>query len=273
MHDIRFHRPRPARAAATKSTRRVIAVCGKGGVGKTAFSALLTSELARRPEAGSVLAVDADPALGLALALDMGDVPTVGEVRESLIRAAQVGDEEQEQLIAEHLDGLIMDAVVEGDGFALLAMGRSDALGCYCSVNDILRDAIELLASRFDTVVIDGEAGLEQINRQVLGQVDHLLLLSDGSARSLATVNVLQDIAQRDGIAPAEGIGIVYNRSTFSVDELVEQSHNLGAPIVAHLPFDEALIAADAACMPLSSLGLENPAAHAVAHLVDDLLG
>jgi CO dehydrogenase maturation factor len=42
-----------------------IAVCGKGGTGKTALSALLVLSLSARSDL-RVLAVDADPAAGLA---------------------------------------------------------------------------------------------------------------------------------------------------------------------------------------------------------------
>lgn len=271
MHDIRFHRhsvnPNPHRA-----TRRVIAICGKGGVGKTAFSAMLVNELAKHEAAGSILAVDADPALGLALALGAGNVPTIAELREVIIRAAQSGEEEQEQLIADNLDRLVFDSVVELETCAFLAMGHSSSLGCYCSVNDILRDAIEILASRFDTIVIDGEAGLEQINRQVLGRITDLLLLSDGSKRSMNSVRLLKEIALRDDVVDAEGIQIVFNRSIASVDELLKLAEDADTPVLGHIPFDQEVVEIDASSNSLSKISHQNPAAHEVAHIAAHLL-
>lgn len=276
MHDVRFHRHNDALGAegAGAYGNRVIAVCGKGGVGKTAFSAMLVNELAKREQTGSLLAVDADPALGLALALGVQcNVPTIGQVREQLIGAAKSGVEEQERLIAENLDMLVFDSVVDFEGYSFLAMGRSEALGCYCSVNDILRDAMGMLANRFDTIVIDGEAGLEQINRQVASCVGTLLLVSDGSARAMNTVVLLSDIAMRENMVSSDGIELVFNRSTLCEDELFQQAQSAGLPVLGCIPCDGEVARLDASNTPLGKLSSSSSAMHEVAHIVDHLLG
>lgn len=60
------------------NNHRVIAVCGKGGVGKTAFTTLLTKVMIEDPQAGKLLVVDADPALGLHYALGRKEIKTIG---------------------------------------------------------------------------------------------------------------------------------------------------------------------------------------------------
>ena len=48
-----------------KSTARIIAVAGKGGVGKTSLSAAMVRCLTERYPGRRILAIDADPAVGL----------------------------------------------------------------------------------------------------------------------------------------------------------------------------------------------------------------
>ena len=66
----------------------------------------------------------------------------------------------------------IFDAMTEQNGFAFIAIGRPESAGCYCKINSYLKDVIQVLSQNFDYVVIDGEAGIEQINRRVMEKVD-----------------------------------------------------------------------------------------------------
>ena len=68
--------------------QKVIAVCGKGGVGKTALTAMLTRQLKKRADTGRLLVVDADPALGLLYALNVETDKTIGAVRDKVLAAA-----------------------------------------------------------------------------------------------------------------------------------------------------------------------------------------
>jgi CO dehydrogenase maturation factor len=66
-----------------KST--VIAVCGKGGSGKTCISALLTRILIEDGKK-KLLAIDADPSVGLASALGIKVDKTVDDIRNRIIK-------------------------------------------------------------------------------------------------------------------------------------------------------------------------------------------
>lgn len=257
--------------AAAHPGHRVIAVCGKGGVGKTALSALMTTALARSGHAGRLLVIDADPAFGLAIALGLQTERSLGAVRDELLAAAQSGSAEAERDMAERLDYLVFESLVETDDFAFLAMGRSRDLGCYCSVNDLLRDAVELLAREFDTIVIDGEAGLEQVNRQVVAALDDLIVVTDGSNRGARTVETLWDMAAENDLVPHGHFHMILNRQ---VPPLPVAS--LRADVAPHLlgsvPADDDLAAADREQRPLTDLPSDNAAYAAVEAAMAHLL-
>lgn len=258
-------------------SRQVIAVCGKGGVGKTAFSAMLTRALIDRGESAEIartsrlLVIDADPALGLAIALGL-DVPrTIADVREEIIATARSRDADLQAELAAMLDYLVFESLVETDTYAFLAMGRTEAAGCYCSVNNLLKDAIQLLSAEFDTILIDGEAGLEQINRQVMGDIDELVLLTDGSARGLHTVRQLIELAGNGDAAHVGNIGVVLNRPMVETAALETAIASLGTRLLGVVPADPEVAAYDACGRSLMGLPDSSPAAVATARIAEAL--
>ena len=47
-----------------------------------------------------------------------------------------------------------------------------------------MKEVTSLLSGDFDYVVIDGEAGVEQVNRRVMEKVTHLVLVTDPAKRA-----------------------------------------------------------------------------------------
>ena len=174
---------------------KIIAVCGKGGVGKTSISSLIVKVLLEQP-GKKILAIDADPAVGLSTSLGVEPCLTIDNIRNELIEKSIEGSLESRQAMLARLDYRVFEAMVERDGFAFLAIGRPEAEGCYCSVNDYLKDTIEALSADFDYVVIDGEAGIEQINRRVMDRVTHLLLVSDASLKGINVIRTISEVAE-----------------------------------------------------------------------------
>lgn len=248
-----------------------IALCGKGGTGKTALTALIARALAENRLRPRLLLVDADPAMGLHAALGVAPERTMGDVRAQVLSVARGAEREAKMELARRLDYLVFSALREFDGFALLAMGRTDARGCFCPVNDLLRDAIELLSRSFDVILIDGEAGLEQINRQVVRRLDTLLIVSDPSARGLrAAVDI--DGLVRSGATECSRVEVVLNRVRDDGGRLRASAEALGLQVAGLIPEDEAVSACDLAGAPLSRLPGDSPAMQAVRELVGRLL-
>ncbi|MCU0847507.1 MAG: AAA family ATPase [Spirochaetes bacterium] len=192
-----------------KRKTKIIALCGKGGVGKTSIAAAVTKILISDPRS-RVLAIDADPAVGLASALNITVRSTVDDVRNLLINKIENRDSGDRKQVISLLDYEITNALEERGNLAFLAIGRPEKEGCYCQVNDILKDVIKDLSRNFDYVVIDGEAGIEQINRRVMESVTHLMLVSDQSAKGIGVIATLRKVAAE--AVHYERIGYIINR-------------------------------------------------------------
>ncbi len=193
----------------TSKRTGIIAICGKGGVGKTSLSAAIVKILTQDPDK-KVLAIDADPATGLASSLGIEARKTVDDIRNDLIRRVEIGKSEDKADMVSRLDYEMFSALEEKNNLAFLAIGRPEKEGCYCQVNHILKDIIASIVGNFDYVVIDGEAGIEQVNRRVMEKVTHLILVSDASAKGLNVVKTIKEVS--DTAIEYKKAGLILNR-------------------------------------------------------------
>jgi CO dehydrogenase maturation factor len=178
---------------AKKQDNYLIAVTGKGGVGKTTLAALVVHRLIRE-RCRPVLAVDADPNMCLNLALGVRVEKTVGGVREEAREAAGKGlatGVAKQQL----LEMKIAESLVEGDDFDLIAMGRPEGPGCYCYSNNVLKSVLSQIAAQYPYVVLDNEAGLENLSRRLVQRVDLLIIVADPSQQGLETIRRIHALA------------------------------------------------------------------------------
>lgn len=221
----------------------IIAVCGKGGVGKTSISAMIVRALLRHPE-NRILAIDADPAVGLAAALGVDAARTVDDVRNDLISRMEGGGGADKAEMLAMLDYDMLSVLEESKNLAFLAIGRPEKEGCYCRINQLLKDIIASMAQNFDYVVIDGEAGIEQVNRRVMAHATHLVLVSDPSARGLNVAQTIYTVAKKTLFC--EYAGLIVNRVSGDAkqDGLRVPSDT---PYLGTIPEDEVIRLADAA--------------------------
>ena len=189
---------------------QIIAVAGKGGVGKTSLVGVIVKLLVEAYPDKKILAIDADPAVGLSTVLNVEVDKTIDDIRKEVIKNVEGGDTKTAVELLGEAKYEIMDAVVEQDGYAFIAIGRPETAGCYCKINSYLKEVITMLSDKFDYVVIDGEAGIEQINRRVMEKVTHLLLVTDASKKGCQVVQTIKKVA--DELVMYDRIGVIANR-------------------------------------------------------------
>lgn len=200
---------------------KIVAVAGKGGVGKTSISATIVRCLTEKYPDKKILAIDADPAVGLSTALGIDVEMTIDDIRKEIIASVEDGDTRGAVELLGEAKYRIFDALVETNGFSFIAVGRPETAGCYCKINSYLKEVISILSKEFDYVVIDGEAGIEQINRRVMEKVTHLLLITDPSKKGCQVINTIKSVA--DELVMYEKIGAVINRmADLSLKEYVD---------------------------------------------------
>ena len=124
----------------------VIAIAGKGGVGKTTLSGMLIQRMCQTGKA-PILAVDADANSNLNEVLGVDVDMTLGDVREQIERA-EVSKENpipSGMSKADYAEIMFQRCLNEDDDFDLLVMGRTQGKGCYCYVNGLLQAQMQKL--------------------------------------------------------------------------------------------------------------------------------
>jgi len=185
-----------------------IAITGKGGVGKTTLSAILSYLFAS--EGKKVIAVDADPDANLASALGVPKNAT-----EKLKAIAEMAELIEERTGAKPgtIGGIFkinprVDDIPDGFGYkingvTLLVMGKSKtaASGCYCPESALLRRLLKhLIVERDEVVIVDMEAGIEHLTRGTAEGVDAFIVVVEPGQRSIQTAAAVKQFAKELGV-------------------------------------------------------------------------
>ena len=183
-----------------------IAVSGKGGVGKTTFSALLAKSLARRGM--KVLAVDADPDANLGQALGFPDYDKIAAVAD-MKQLIEERTESQGESIGQFfkLNPTVHDLPeklsTEHDGIRLMVMGtvKKGGSGCICPASTMLKVLMShMVLLGKEALILDMEAGLEHLGRGTSRGVDVLVVVVEPGRRSVDTAGTIRRLAGDLGV-------------------------------------------------------------------------
>lgn len=218
-----------------KDNAKLITVAGKGGVGKTSVAAAMVKIISQTFPEKRLLAINADPATGLSTALGVEVKATIDDIRKDIVSTLKEGDTRSAMELLGDARYKIFDAMTETDKFAFIAVGRPESAGCYCKINSYLKEVISLLSGDFDYVVIDGEAGVEQVNRRVMEKVTHIVLVTDPSKKGRQVIAQVKEVADR--LMSPQKTGVIVNRI---LDEAQKEYLDLGGlEAYAFIPSDE----------------------------------
>lgn len=211
----------------------IIAMAGKGGTGKTTLAALIVRIL-KEKKAGSVLAVDADPNSNLAETLGLEPKETIGKILDDIsanpdkIPAGMSKDR--------FIEYKVQAAVSEADGFDVLTMGKPEGPGCYCYVNNVLRNVMGKLIEDYEYVVIDNEAGLEHLSRRTTRAADALVVVSDATKVGLKAAKRINELARQLQIKIKKRF-LIINQENKELDKL--SIKDSGLEYIGNVPVDD----------------------------------
>jgi len=170
------------------------------------------------------------------------------ELRIEAVKKAQSGGESAQKL-AERIDFDIYEGMAESKNFCLFSIGQPEGPGCFCPSNILLRKVIESISKDFDIILIDGEAGLEQINRMVLKSIDILIIITDLSLRSIETANSIKKQAKK--YTNYKNLGVIINKVKGNIDVIAKKLKEIELPLIGSIPEDNIILEFDLKGRPL----------------------
>src|SRR5512136_87772 len=190
-----------------------IAISGKGGVGKTLLSALLTREFANNGY--SILAIDADPDTNLASALGFphpDEITPISEMKDLIEERTgnKPGQPGSWFKLNPKVDDIPEKYAQRLDGIRLMVMGKvkRGGSGCYCAENTLLQSLMaHLLVARNEVVILDMAAGIEHLGRATARAVDKLIIVVEPGRKSIETALRIKNLARDIGITAIAAVG------------------------------------------------------------------
>lgn len=217
---------------------KTIAVTGKGGTGKTVVAALIIKWL-KHNAAGPILALDADPDANLGTVLGIQIEKTIGDLREETLKEIKKLPAGMSK--SAYIEAGLHQIIVENEKVDLITMGRPEGPGCYCYLNNLLREFADKMQASYEWVVMDNEAGLEHLSRRTTSKIHRLLVVINENPLSIDCAERIDKLVRE----LKNEIGVIYVVAN-SVNE--SQSRQLKGKIdrlrmkyLGFIPYDQKI--------------------------------
>jgi len=192
---------------------RRIAMAGKGGVGKSTCLVLLLKYLIEAKNDYRILVIDADPDANVGDLIDKNIQfeNTIGGKMHEIMKRLEMDNIAPYQNAKQAIEADIFKCLIPGDHFDFIEMGRTEGEGCYCNVNNVLSNGLDLISETYDVLLMDSAAGLEHFSRKTAKDVSDLLIVVDSSKMSLNTLKRIL-VVSKDVSLTFENFWVLGNR-------------------------------------------------------------
>ena len=205
---IREYLKSQASIRTDKYVIRKIAVCGKGGVGKSTISSMMA--IALRDMGYEVLVIDSDesnPGFYRKLGFKNQPKPLLSLIEKAPDSQASDNDWITQDSIS--LSDIPEEYIVSENRINLMMAGKIEDpfQGCACSMSDIMKMLLQkIVLQPKQILLVDNEAGVESFGRGLESGADTILAIVEPSLESIDLAATIKYMAEGIGIARVRAI-------------------------------------------------------------------